>query len=121
MNTQSFYWDGHGNFYSDADIMRQNNARIERGNALGIGYFEVDEWEVRYHYSETDGEVFQVASLVGAAREGNDFDSFILTAENGTEFVAYVYGISALDYTEEDLCRIFHGAVTRRRQSSATS
>lgn len=115
-NTQHFFWDiNNRRKYSDAEIEQQNHERIERGIALGIGYFEVDEWEVRYYYDEFDKETYHVASLVGAACEGNDFDSFVLTAENGTEFVSYVYGISALGRTEEYLCRIFHDAVERYR------
>lgn len=114
MNTQSFYY-GDGHYYTHEEIMEQNLARMKRGIALGIGNFEVFETEVRYYYSVTDTEAFHVAALVGAAREGNDFDSFVLTAENGTEFVAYIYGIEALNCTEDSLCRFFHYAVERYR------
>ena len=114
MNTQSFYY-GNGHYYTREEIMFQNRDRIARGLALGIGWFEVDECEVRYYYDEYDTETYHVAQLVGAARDGNDFDSFVLTAENGTEFVAFIYGIDALNRTEKDICRFFHDAVARRK------
>ena len=114
MNTQSFYY-GDGHYYSHEEIMEQNHKRIERGIALGIGWFEVDDTEVRYYYSENDDRTYHVAALVGAAREGNDFDSFVLTADNGTEFVAYIYGIDALNTTEDALLKFFHVAVERYR------
>lgn len=114
MNTHSFYY-GFGHYYTREEIMAQNRTRIARGLALGIGYFEVGEYEVRYYYDEHDTETYHVAQLVGAARDGNDFDSFVLTAENGTEFVAFIYGVDALDRTEEDICRFFHDAVKRRK------
>ena len=114
MNTQYFYWQ-NGHELTDEEIEAQNAARKERGIRLGIGWFEVDAEEVRYHYSENDSGDYLVASLVGAARDGNDFDSFVLMADHGTVLVTYIYGIDALDYTEDKLCQAFHIAVENSR------
>ena len=114
MNTHYFYYqDGHT--LTQDEIDAQNAKRQMHGFLNGRGWIEVCPDEVKYHYSEHDDGDYLVGSVVGAARDGNDFDTFVLTAERGTELVAYLYGIDALDYTEDDLCEYFHSAVTMRK------